>query len=200
MELAHGLKEGSNTVLLPVMVDASGRLCIRVDAGQLNIQGTVEVANDAGNPLPVAGPLTNAELRATPMVVSGNAPVGTAPSGNPVSCAGVDPAGNKQHIRTDVAGRQEVFGAVRNCVGRQALDVTTGAVATLTVPAGAVAAAIQADGSAISITLEGTAPSATVGTRIDDGVIYYVDTALANVKLIARQATTKVQVVYFDKP
>ncbi len=94
----------------------------------------------------------------------------------------------------------QVFASARNCVGRQTLDVTTGAVAVLTVPAGAVAAAIQADGSAVSITLDGSAPTAVVGTRIDDGVIYYVDTALANVKLIARTASTKVQVVYFDKP
>lgn len=89
----------------------------------------------------------------------------------------------------------------RNCVGRQTLGVTTGSVATLTVPVGAVAAAIQADGSAVSITLDGASePAATVGTRIDDGVIYYVDTSLANVKMIARTSTTKVQVVYFDKP
>lgn len=93
-----------------------------------------------------------------------------------------------------------VAASPRSCVGRQTLDVTTGIVMTLAVPVGAVAAAIQADGSAISITLEGTAPSATVGTRIDDGVIYYVDTSLANVKMIARAASTKVQVVYFDKP
>lgn len=93
-----------------------------------------------------------------------------------------------------------VAAAPRACVGRQTLDVTTGAVATLTVPVGAVAAAIQADGSAVSITLDSTAPTAVVGTRIDDGVIYYVDTSLANVKLIARTSATKVQVVYFDKP
>ncbi len=114
--------------------------------------------------------------------------------GNPIPVSG--PLTNTQ-LRAAALG---VVGTARSCVGRQTLDVTTLAVATLTVPAGAVAAAIQADGSAISITLEGTAPSATVGTRIDDGVIYYVDTSLANVKLIARQATTKVQVVYFDKP
>lgn len=97
-------------------------------------------------------------------------------------------------------GAAYVIATNRLCVGRETLDVATGAVSTLNVPSGAVAAGIQADGSAVSITIEGTTPTATVGTRIDDGVIYYVDTSLASVKLISRAATTKVQVVYFDKP
>lgn len=146
MEIAHGKKEGSDTIFLPFMVDAAGRVCMRLDAA-------VDLA--------VSGPLTDAQLR---------------------------------------AGAVGVVGTARACVGRQTLDVTAGAVATLTVPVGAVAAAIQADGSAVSITLDGSVPTAVVGTRIDDGVIYYVDTSLANVKLIARTTTTKVQVVYFDKP
>ena len=92
-----------------------------------------------------------------------------------------------------------VSASPRTCLGRQTISVTTGAVSTLTPPVGAVAAMIQADGSAVSITLEGTAPTATVGSRIDDGVFYYVDTALSSVKLIARSTTTNVQVAYFDK-
>ena len=70
---------------------------------------------------------------------------------------------------------------------------------SLTPPAGAVAAMIQADGSAVSMTLDGTAPTATVGTRIDDGVILHIDSVLSAVRLIARSATTNVQVAYFDK-
>jgi len=92
-----------------------------------------------------------------------------------------------------------VAGSVRSCVGRVTLSVTTGAVVSLTPPAGAIAAMIQADGSAVSMTLDGTSPTATVGTRIDDGVIMHIDSALANVKLIARSATTNVQVAYFNK-
>ena len=92
-----------------------------------------------------------------------------------------------------------VSASARSCVGRQTLSVTTGTVATLTVPVGAVAATIQADGSAVSVTLDGTTPTATVGSRIDDGVFYYVDTPLTSVKLIARSSTTNVQVAYFDK-
>lgn len=103
-------------------------------------------------------------------------------------------------VQADDQGHISVAMGTRNCVGRQTLSVTTGAVATLTVPAGAVSAMIQADGNTVSMTLDGaTAPTATVGLRIDDGVMFYVDTALSGVKLIARSATTNVQVCYFDK-
>lgn len=102
-------------------------------------------------------------------------------------------------IKNDTGSPIPVQASVRNCVGRQTISVTTGAVVTLTVPVGAVAALIQADGNAVSITLDSTTPTTTVGQRIDDGVFYYVDTSLANVKLIARTATTNIQVAYFDK-
>lgn len=92
-----------------------------------------------------------------------------------------------------------VSAAARTCTGRQTLALAAGVVTTLTVPGSSLAAAIQADGNTVRVTLDGvTAPSATVGTRIDDGVIYYVDTALANVKLFAAVACA-VQVAYFDK-
>ena len=113
-----------------------------------------------GGAVPVSGPVTDTQLRATPVTVAASA---------------------------------------RACLGRQTLALSAGVVATLTVPGGALAAAIQADGNTIRCTLDGvTAPSATVGTRIDDGVIYYVDTALANVKLLAPVACSA-QVVYFDR-
>ena len=113
-----------------------------------------------GGAVPVSGPLTNTELRATAVPVSA---------------------------------------AARTCTGRQTLALAAGVVTTLTVPGSSLAAAIQADGNTVRVTLDGvTAPSATVGTRIDDGVIYYVDTALASVKLFAAVACSA-QVVYFDK-
>jgi hypothetical protein len=87
----------------------------------------------------------------------------------------------------------------RTCVGRQTISVTAGAVVSLTVPAGAVSAMIQADGSTVSMTLDASTPSATVGTRIDDGVILHIDSVLASVRLIARTVTTNVQVAYFDR-
>lgn len=91
-----------------------------------------------------------------------------------------------------------VAATARTCTGRQTLALTANVVTTLTVPANSVAAAIQADGNTIRVTLSGADPTATVGTRIDDGVIYYVDTALASVKLLAPVACSA-QIVYFDK-
>lgn len=91
-----------------------------------------------------------------------------------------------------------VSATARACVGRQTITIAAGAIVTLTPPGSAVAAHIQADGATVRITLEGTAPSATTGTRIDDGVIYPVDTSLAAVKLFSATACA-VQVGYFDK-
>lgn len=102
-------------------------------------------------------------------------------------------------IKNDSGNPVPISATARSCLGRQTISVTTGAVVTLTVPANSAAAMIQADGNSVSITLDGTTPTATVGMRIDDGIFFYVDTALANVKLIARTATTNVQVAYFDK-
>lgn len=102
-------------------------------------------------------------------------------------------------ISNDVGNPIPVVSTQRTCVGRQTLSLTTSGVSTLTVPVGAVAATIQADGSPVSITLDGTTPTATIGSRIDDGVFYYVDTSLSQVKLIARYATTNVQVSYFNR-
>lgn len=93
---------------------------------------------------------------------------------------------------------QPVAAVTRACVGRQTLSLVANTVTTLTVPGGAVACDIQADGNTIRVTLNGTDPSATIGTRIDDGVIYPISTALANVKLLAPTACAA-QVVYFDR-
>ncbi|WP_300434805.1 hypothetical protein [Zoogloea sp.] len=102
--------------------------------------------------------------------------------------------------KTPAAGAaRTVTAAARTCTGRETIPLAAGVVTTLTVPGGSIAAAIQADGNTVRVTLNGaTAPSATVGTRIDDGVIYYVDTALASVKLFAAVACSA-QVAYFDK-
>ena len=88
--------------------------------------------------------------------------------------------------------------APRACVGRETIALAAAGTASLTVPVGAVAAHIQADGATIRIRLDGQAPTATAGTRLDDGVIYPVDTALANVRLYGVGACN-VQVVYFDR-
>ncbi|MDD3328860.1 MAG: hypothetical protein PHW25_17400 [Zoogloea sp.] len=93
---------------------------------------------------------------------------------------------------------QPVSAVTRACLGRQTIALVAGTVTPLTVPAGAVACDVQADGNTIRVTLNGTDPSATVGTRIDDGVIYPISTPLASVKLLAPTACN-VQVVYFDR-
>lgn len=119
------------------------------------------LAGNDNDPLPVAGPVTDAQLRASPVAVAATG---------------------------------------RTCVGRQTITgLSTTVPATLTVPNGAVSAMIQADGGTVRFTLEGTAPSATVGFKLDDGVIQYVDTPLATVKLLAAAASTNVQIAYFDK-
>ena len=112
-----------------------------------------------GGAVPVSGPVTDAQLRATPVNVNA---------------------------------------ATRACVGRETIALAAAGTASLTVPGGAVAAHVQADGATIRIRLDGQAPTATVGTRLDDGVIYPVDTSLAGVRLYGVGACN-VQVVYFDK-
>lgn len=99
-------------------------------------------------------------------------------------------------------GPASITPAPRQCLGDQTLSVTTSAVATLTVPPGALGAILQVDGnSSVSMTLSGvTNPTATVGLRLDDGVMFYADSNLFNVKMIARTGTVNVQVSYFDRP
>lgn len=93
---------------------------------------------------------------------------------------------------------QPVSAVTRACVGRETIALAAAGTASLTVPVGAVAAHVQADGASIRIRLDGQAPTATVGTRLDDGVIYPVDTSLAGVRLYGVGACN-VQVVYFDR-
>lgn len=151
-----GIGGGSVTVDTSALSKESTQLQVRDEL--VSIDGKTPAL--VGGAVPVAGPVTDTQLRAAPVPVSAS---------------------------------------TRQCVGRQTLTLVAGTVTPLTVPLGAVAAAIQADGNTIRCTLDGaTAPSATVGTRIDDGVIYYVDTSLANVKLLAPVACTA-QIVYFDK-
>lgn len=93
---------------------------------------------------------------------------------------------------------QPVSAVTRACLGGETITLAAGGTASLTVPANALAAHVQADGATIRIRLDGQAPTATAGTRLDDGVIYPVDTALANVRLYGVGACN-VQVVYFDR-
>lgn len=121
-----------------------------------------------------------------------------------VAITNVDPVyvsvGTSVEISNDTGNPIPIDVTQRICLGMQTLDVTTGSAATLTVPAGAQAAQIQADGDALSVTLfSSSTPTATSGIRLDDGAFLYIDSNLADVKLIARNAATKAQVAYFNK-
>lgn len=93
----------------------------------------------------------------------------------------------------------------RLCVGRATFTLPAATVKTLaevaggSLPAGAVAARIQADGGVIRITSDGaTNPSNTVGFRIDDGVFYDIDTALSAIKVLS-QAGCTIQAKFYDR-
>lgn len=156
---------------LPYAGGAGGGGSVTVDTSALAKEATQLQVRDelvsidgktpalVGGAVPVSGPVTDAQLRATPVNVNA---------------------------------------ATRACVGRETIAIAAAGTASLTVPGGAVAAHIQADGATIRIRLDGQAPTATVGTRLDDGVIYPVDSTLAGVRLYGVGACN-VQVVYFDK-
>lgn len=157
--------------------DSQGRLLVSGDTGPSGgtTTGGLTDAELRATPVPVSGPLTDAQLRAAALAVSG-----------PVTDA---------QLR---AAPVPVNAAPRACLGRETIVLAAAGTASLTVPANAVAAHIQADGATIRIRLDGQAPTATVGTRLDDGVIYPVDSTLAGVRLYGVGACN-VQVVYFDR-
>lgn len=79
-----------------------------------------------------------------------------------------------------------------------ALSAST--AASLTVPTGAVCADIQADGGTVRMRRDATAPTATQGWRIDDGLSVTVDSVLSSVRLLAVSGTsTNVQICYWDR-
>ena len=94
----------------------------------------------------------------------------------------------------------------RVCKGFQNIaGLSTTVPAALTIPAGANAAEIQADGGVVRMKLDAlvagaTAVSATEGSRIDDGISTTVDSTLTGVRLLAVAASTNVQIQYFDRP
>jgi len=87
------------------------------------------------------------------------------------------------------------------CLGTQMLTALSAVTpASLTVPTGAVAADIQADGGTVRMRVDAGAPTATVGRRIYDGTILTIDSLLTDVRLLAQSgSTTNVQITYFDR-
>jgi len=88
----------------------------------------------------------------------------------------------------------------RLCIGTQMItSLSASTAASLTVPGGAVCCEIQADGGVVRMRRDATAPTATQGWRIDDGMSVNVDTVLASVRLLAQSGTsTNVQITYFS--
>lgn len=120
----------------------------------------------------------------------------------PVAFSGAATISGEVEVKNKSGTQLAVSASPRNCVGHQTITALSASTpATLTVPQGAVAALIQADGGTVRITTDGvTAPTATVGHRIDDGVFYPVDTSLSAVKLLAQSGTTtNVQVDFYDR-
>ena len=102
---------------------------------------------------------------------------------------------------------QAISATLRNVTGQVSYSLSSSTAATLAtvfggaIPSGTAAVQIQADGNTIRFTQDGvTTPTASVGTRIDDGVVFSVDSApLSSVLLIAQTATTTIQVTAFDR-
>lgn len=108
-------------------------------------------------------------------------------------------SGGLAPMAVDSNGAQIVSAGQRQCVGREVIAVGTGAASSLTPPGGAACCVIQADGGTLRVRQDAGAPTASVGSRIDDGVFYPVDTPLADVRLIAQSVACSAQVVYFDR-
>lgn len=94
-----------------------------------------------------------------------------------------------------------VLAQTRTCLGvAQIVGLSTTVAASLPgIPANALTAEIQADGGSIRVRRDGTAPTSTLGWRIDDGVDKTVDSALGSVRLLAVGSGTNVQIAYFDR-
>ena len=61
----------------PVPVDIGGTGSITITSGTVTVSNEVEVTNSTGNPIPVSGPLTDTQLRAIAVPVSGTVTANT---------------------------------------------------------------------------------------------------------------------------
>lgn len=68
--LAEGVKNDGALKAIQVTDDGKLKVDASVSVDAITI-GDIEIKNDVGNPVPVSGPLTDAELRATAVPVSG---------------------------------------------------------------------------------------------------------------------------------
>lgn len=74
----------------------------RSNAGTDTAAGTTHISVGGSDGINLRPLMTDTAGR---VVIAGTAPVGSAPTANPVSVSGIDGSGNKQHFLTDTAGR-----------------------------------------------------------------------------------------------
>ena len=126
----------------------------------VTVSGAVEIANDSGSPVPVSGPLTDAQLRDVPLPVTLSGPVEIAnDSGSPLPVSG--PLTNEQlragAVPVDVSG--ELVEAIEAL--RMAVQALTRSGLGQTMPDTAARLRVVVDAISASLTL---ATVTTVGT------------------------------------
>jgi hypothetical protein len=177
---------------------ASGRIPVDIGSASISIGASVEVSNDAGNPLPISGsvsisgtptvtgPLTDTQLRATAILVSGTFWQATQPISGSVSISGTP--------SVSISGTPTVTGPLTDTQLRATAVLVSGtfwqatqpiSAASLPLPSGAATSANQSTTNASlgsidgklaalqsgampicdnsgSVTIDGTAYAATV--------------------------------------
>lgn len=87
----------------------------------------------------------------------------------------------------------------RTVIAPATTGVTLASLYGGTIPVGAVAAEIQADGGTVKIGLTVTLVTTTTGMRLDDGMSRTVDSALANVTVVGKTIAVPLNIVLFDR-
>jgi len=140
-----------SAVSLPLPTGAATEATLGSVDGKLPalVGGRIPVVLPAGG-----GGLTDAELRATPVPISGTTTVigpaadGAAVSGNPVRIGGRDGSGNTQDVLTDTSGRLQV-----GVVGSIGVQLQAGSFAEANLQTAATA---NGNGSSVVVSTQGT--------------------------------------------
>lgn len=166
-----------------LLVNANGS----IDVNLLN--SSVEISNDAGNPVPVSGTVTITD-GSGPLTVDGTVNIGTMPeveikndSGNPIPISGT------------VASAP----SLSQPLGYQQISVGNTAVG-LTVPVGAQHCVIQHNGpGGTRWRDDGVDPTASVGMWINAGLTFTYDGDLSALKFIrASGSNNELNISYYE--
>lgn len=179
--LIEGVKL-SNGAVLPLAVDDDGKLLISgvTITGDVTIGSEVEVKNDSGSPVPVSGPLTDTELRATAVPVSG-----------PLTDTEL------RATAVPVSGTVSSKAGSLTALGYQQITSLSSA-ALLTVPVGATAALIQSETKGVRWRDDGETPTASVGMSLGAGETILFTGDLAAFQVIEVEASAKLNVSYYS--